>query len=133
MALKGACLCGAVQYEVRAEPIVAGHCHCTRCQRGSGGGSVTGVLVPVDALEVVAGQELVTSYAEEGFTARNFCSRCGSQLYGSTAELAFVTAGTLESGSAIQPQCHMMVDFKAPWDQINDDLPQFGAFPPKPE
>jgi len=24
----------------------------------------------------------------------------------------------------------MMVDFKAAWDEIHDDLPQFGEYPP---
>ncbi|MGN6379612.1 MAG: GFA family protein, partial [Gaiellales bacterium] len=33
--LKGACLCGKVEYEVR-DPEALGYCHCTRCQRWTG-------------------------------------------------------------------------------------------------
>ena len=44
--LKGACLCGQVQYEVE-DPEAMGVCHCTRCQRWTGS-SLTGVLVDSD-------------------------------------------------------------------------------------
>ena len=26
----GGCLCGAIRYEVKAEPTYIGHCHCDR-------------------------------------------------------------------------------------------------------
>lgn len=130
MALKGACLCGSVRFEIDAEPALVGHCHCTRCQRTGGGGSQTVAGVPHGSLRFVAGEELVTTYAEEGFTSRNFCSRCGSQLYGTSENLLFVSAGALDPSTQVQPQFHIMVDFKAPWDEIGGDLPQFGEYPP---
>jgi len=130
MALKGACLCGGIRYEVEAEPAVVGHCHCTRCQRKGGGGSITGVLVPHEAIDLTSGEDLLRTFSEEGFTSRHFCSACGSQIYGSTADFAVIVAGTLEPGTRLEPQFHMMVDFKAPWDEIHDDLPQFGEYPP---
>jgi hypothetical protein len=41
--LKGTCLCGGVEYEVR-DPEALGYCHCTRCQRWTGS-SLAGVVV----------------------------------------------------------------------------------------
>jgi hypothetical protein len=35
----GRCACGAIRYEVTAEPIVMFNCHCRDCQRTTGGGS----------------------------------------------------------------------------------------------
>jgi len=128
--LRGACLCGGVQFEADAEATVAGTCHCSRCQRASGGAGVTGFLVPPDKFRVVAGEDLLGSYSDEGFTTRHHCTTCGSGVFGSSDQFVVAHAGCLEPGSAFQPQFHMMVDFKASWDEINDDLPQFGGMPP---
>lgn len=132
MGMKGACLCGAVQFEIDGEPAAAGHCHCTRCQRAGGGGSQTVVVAPAGSLHFGSGEELVSTYSEEGFSDRTFCSRCGSSLYGEGEGLLFVSASLLEPGTPVQPQFHMMVDFKAPWDEIGGDLPQYGEYPPMP-
>ncbi len=130
MALKGRCLCGGVQYEVDAEPVAVGTCHCTRCQRQSGGTSMIGVVIPQGSLRFVAGEDLVKTFSEETFADRHFCSNCGSAIYGSTENLTFVTAGGLDHDSGIESQFHMMVGFKAPWDHIHDELPQFPEYPP---
>ena len=34
--LKGACLCGAINYEVEAPPLMTAICHCNDCQRQTG-------------------------------------------------------------------------------------------------
>ncbi len=131
MAHKGACLCGGVEFEIDGDLGMSGFCHCTRCRRTSGGGYQTGVLVEEGNFHITQGEELISSYAEEGFSTRNFCSRCGSAIYGSGG-MTFVNAGLLADQSVFHPQMHVMVDFKAHWDQIGDDLPQFGEMPPMP-
>ena len=40
-----------------------------------------------------------------------------------------MSAGTLP-GLKLLPQYHMMVAYKAPWDEIGDDAPQYPEFPP---
>jgi len=131
--LKGACLCGDVQFEADAEATVAGYCHCTRCQRSSGAGSLPAFLVSGHAFKVVAGQHKLRSFAEEGHVTRHFCGECGSAIYADSPDITVVNAGVLAPGSDFKPQFHMMVDFKASWDEITDGLPQFGEYPPMPE
>ncbi len=128
--LKGGCLCGGVQYEADTDGSVAGHCHCTRCQRASGSGSLPAFLVDTDKLNIVAGADQLTTYAEEGFAARHFCKTCGSGIYASGENFTVVNAGTLVPGSEFKPQFHMMVGSKASWEEITDGLTQFPEYPP---
>lgn len=131
MALKGRCLCEGVQFEIEGELGGMGSCHCTRCQRSGGGeGSTVVLLESRDSLRFTAGEELVREYHEDGFSDRFFCERCGSSLYGRFEEMTFVSAGTLADDPGLRPQFHMMVDYKAPWHEISDELPQFPEYPP---
>ncbi len=43
---EGGCVCGAIRYRVRGEPLRAYVCHCTFCQRFTG--SAFGVLTWFD-------------------------------------------------------------------------------------
>ena len=74
--LKGTCLCGRVEYEVK-DPEALGYCHCTRCQRWTGS-SLAGVVVAKENFRFTKGEELVKRYESE-FAPRNFCSNCGSR------------------------------------------------------
>ena len=133
MALHGGCLCEGVKFEVTEEPMMMGTCHCTRCQRRGGGPGATGVLYPVGSVNITEGEDLIAEYEIEPGAIRRFCSRCGSRVFGSPEEFIFVQAGTLDEDPSIRPQFHMMVDFKAVWDEIHDDLPQYGEYPPMGE
>ncbi len=89
-------------------------------------------LVDVDVegtnFEVTAGQELIKHYTQEGFTGVGFCSNCGSSLYAFGDGKYYVSAGTLQD-LELRPQYHMMVAYKAPWDEIGDDAPQTPGVP----
>lgn len=130
MALHGGCLCEGVQFEVTEEPLMMGTCHCTRCQRRSGGAGITGLGYPLGSVHITKGEDLITEYEVAPGAIRRFCSRCGAPVFGSTEKFLIVQAGTLAADPGIRPQFHMMVDFKATWDEIHDDLPQFGEYPP---
>src|SRR4051794_23713670 len=92
-ALKGACLCGQVEYEVH-DPGPFGICHCSRCQRWTGS-VLAAVVVPKDNFNFTKGEDRVTRYESEGGAPRNFCSNCGSSLYDDLGENYFVAAGLM--------------------------------------
>ena len=127
--LHGACLCGQVTFDVH-ESAAMGYCHCTRCQRWSGGAGLVEIEVEATNFEVTAGQELVRQYTEEGFSGVGFCSNCGSSLYAFGDGKVYVSAGTLQDVK-LEPSYHMMVAYKAPWDVISGDAPQYPEFPPE--
>jgi len=111
------------------EPEAMGFCHCTRCQRWSGGAGLAEIEVEGSNFEVTGGQELVKHFTQEGFSGFGFCSNCGSSLYAFGEGKYYVCAGTLHDVK-LQPQYHMMVAYKAPWDEISGDAPQHPDFPP---
>jgi hypothetical protein len=124
--LKGACLCGGVEYDVR-DPEGLGVCHCTRCQRWTGS-SLAGVLVDPSNFEITEGQDLVKRYESE-FAPRHFCSNCGSSLYDDLGGKYFVAAGLMHDLD-LEPSFHLQVAYKARWETIGDSAPQFDENPP---
>ena len=68
----GGCLCGAVRYSVRGEPVYVGCCHCANCRKESGSAFTVYAHWPLEAFEMSG--DIST------FDARGFCPRCGSRL-----------------------------------------------------
>ena len=62
--ITGRCLCGAVTYSVDADPVVQVACHCTDCQRQTGGPFSVIVGVPRAALNVEGSRELAAENDE---------------------------------------------------------------------
>ena len=121
--IHGACLCGQISFDVN-EPEVMATCHCTRCQRWSGGSGMPVVVVAPENFKVTKGQDLLTRYQEEGFSDRYFCSQCGSNVYADGGEKYYVGAGVLQD-MTLEPAFHVQVAFKAPWHEIGGSAPQF--------
>src|SRR5262245_39038385 len=134
--LTGGCMCGRVRFEVTEPLVSAGYCHCTRCQRRTGGGaSISGRVVP-GSLRIVAGEELIRAYVppDRGF-AKEFCSACGSALWSRSQddpEIVSVRLGTFDHDPGIRPRYHQFAAYAAVWEPLPDDgLPVFAeARPP---
>ena len=77
-AIKGQCLCGAVQITVDgAHDPRPGVCHCRMCQRWTSGLFMCFEAQP-DAVQVSGD---VARYASSSFSERAFCPVCGSNLW----------------------------------------------------
>ncbi|TVY84966.1 hypothetical protein LSUE1_G000843 [Lachnellula suecica] len=108
---KGSCMCGAVAYEFTGEPAVTALCHCTDCQKWSGGAYTSNVVVPRASFKVTQGNTplvgAIKSYDAVGDSGKInkhfFCSICGSSLYTELeimADMTCIKAGTLDGGAA---------------------------------
>jgi hypothetical protein len=124
--LKGTCLCEGVEYEVR-DPQAMGYCHCGRCQRWTGS-NLAGVVVAKENFQFTTGEDLVKTYESE-LAPRNFCSNCGSSIYDDLGAVYFVAAGQM-ADLDMEPSFHQLVAYKASWDTIGDDAPQYAELPP---
>jgi hypothetical protein len=58
------------------------------------------------------------------------CGVCGAFLYSVVrkGKWAHVTLGSLVDVPSLLPDHHIFVGSKAPWEEINDDLPQFEQY-----
>ena len=133
-ALTGHCGCGGVQFEIDAPLVAAGYCHCTRCQRRTGGGSSATARVAPESVRVVAGEALLARWEPPDGFAKVFCSACGSALFGEAPgsdEISLVRMGAIDGDPGIRMQGRQYVAYAAVWEPIPDDgLPCFDeAFP----
>ncbi len=125
--LTGRCQCGAIRYEIRAEPMAMYHCHCPRCRRASGASFATNLMVRSEDFRLVAGAEALAAFESSPGKRRHFCARCGSPIYShsqATSQLVSVRCGTLDGDPGVRPRAHIFVGSKSPWYEIRDDLPQ---------
>ena len=134
MLINGACMCGAIRYEIDGPLGDAGNCHCSMCRKAHGAAYATYASVDPGAFRWACGEELVSFYESSPNASRIFCSTCGSTL-GATenGQIDSVTLGTIEGDPGIRPRSHIFVGSKAPWHDIGDDLPQFDEWPPGDE
>lgn len=131
MAIEGGCLCGAVRYRIDGEMKQVGSCYCSMCRKSHGAAFGTYASVPDGALTWLSGIDDVKVYQSSPEGGRAFCMHCGSTLGAvENDELRWVTLGTVDGDPGVRPQAHIFVASKAPWHDINDDLPQFDEYPP---
>ena len=129
--IRGSCLCGGVSFEITRAVGPFELCHCSRCRKASGSAFVAGLIVERGDFRLVQGEELIKSYEAPVRDAppaycTHFCARCGSPVpvpSGDSQRLE-IPAGLLDDDPRIRPDRHIFVDFKSPWFDIRDGLPQ---------
>jgi hypothetical protein len=117
-------MCGDVRYELSAAPDYAGYCHCTRCQRRTGGAAAVSAHVIPGAFQVTSGDELISYYRPEHGFEKAFCSKCGSALFSRNPadhDEVFVRMGTFDGDPGVRPSYRQFVLYAAAWEPIPDD------------
>ena len=130
----GGCLCGAVRFRVTAEPLVAYYCHCTICQRITGGPFTTGATVPIEGFAFTKGEP--RAYESSPGFVRLSCGECGSALgvYAkNNTKLAHFHLGCLDDPNAIRPEFHAFTSTQVSWCEMADGLPRHLELSPEAE
>lgn len=132
--LTGGCLCGAVRYQITADPLMAGHCHCLSCRSLSGAGHSTLAAFPAHAVEFTGEVKGYDWIADSGANVTSqFCPNCGSPLFGLNDRmegLVAVRLGSLDDPDRVAPQMEIYTDRLLEWDRLADGLPAFPGMPP---
>ncbi len=122
---RGGCLCGAVRYQARGEPVGVAHCHCQSCRRATGGAVATWAGFPMDRVEVIAGE--IARYASSPGVERGFCGTCGSPLSYQGAAFGtdiYLTIGSFDEPGALPPTSHTFTEERIPWLHVDENLTQ---------
>jgi hypothetical protein len=145
--LDGGCPCGLVRYRMHREPIIVHACHCTYCQRETGGcfavnafiedDQVTGLLsaYPRPSSEVKAVGTLTPTISGLGGGQTIFrCPECHGAVWstyaGAGPRFKFVRAGTLDRKDVVVPDVHIYTSTKVPWMVLPEGAKVFEEFYP---
>ena len=110
MKIDGGCQCGFITYEAEADPEQVGICHCTDCQKFSGGAFRIGIPAPEETFRLLSGAP--TTYVKTaesgGRRAQVFCPRCGTHIYststGAGAKIFRIRVPTARQNNALPPK-----------------------------
>ena len=134
--INGGCACGAIRYECSAAPLAMLRCHCRDCQRATGGGHASYVILPAESFRLTRGSPRYhfTESVAMGLQRRGFCAECGSRLTaGEKAEggspIVAIHAAGLDDPGAFQSQMDVWVSDAQPWASMDPSLPKFEKYP----
>jgi hypothetical protein len=131
----GGCACGAVRYEIAAEPLVMNDCQCHDCQHTSGTGHGSYLSFPSrNDVKLTGRATHWDMVADSGnVKTRGFCPACGSPVYimfAAMPDVFTVHAASLDDPARYKPQ---IVTYRArghAWDHVDPTLPVFELMPP---
>ncbi|MBI3708151.1 MAG: GFA family protein [Proteobacteria bacterium] len=130
----GGCACGAIRYEIAAEPMKAGHCQCRDCQRATGAGHGSFMAFPDATLKLTGTPKYHEVKADSGNTVRRgFCPNCGSFLLGRNSGMTgmvAICAASLDDPTVFKPQMLLYASSGQAWDHVDPALPRFPKMPP---
>jgi hypothetical protein len=131
----GGFLCGQVRYEEEGEPLYAGLCSCTDCQKASGSAFIPFMGFASSAVRF-NGRTLqyTTKAANGGDAVRNSCPVCGSLVFGGDGgqgQLIHDLPGTLDDPSSFHPTAAIFARSRPAWAPIPPGLTIYDAMPPE--
>jgi hypothetical protein len=134
MKLEGGCACGALRYQLTADPLIVHACHCRDCQRVTGSAFVLNIWIERRFVE--AGPAQPKSFKLTAGSGKPhevfFCGACATYLwskyYAAPGDTVLLRVGTLDHPEAITPDVHIFTRSKVPWLDLPKDVPAFEAF-----
>ena len=119
----GACLCGAVRYEVRGALSDVRNCHCGKCRRTHGHFGAYTVADP-NVFRLTESRGLKWYQSSES-VRRGFCSECGASLFYEATDRKGrigIAAGTLDPPTGLKTVAHIFVSDAADYYELTDGL-----------
>lgn len=107
MEVTGGCLCGNVRLVATGRPYRVGLCHCLDCRKHHG------ALFRASA---IFAQEAVAVTGEtRDYAGRHFCPRCGSTVFGRSADEVEVNLGSLDAPDQFKPTYELWTVRRESW------------------
>ena len=126
----GGCLCKKITYTFdRAHVISAHHCHCTDCQKSTGSGKATILLIPNESLQINGELKYYTVTGSAGSNiSRGFCAECGSPLISFVKEnpdIKFIKAGSIDDSTWISADSNFWSSTAKSWSPVDETIHTF--------
>jgi hypothetical protein len=128
----GACLCGAVSFEISGPFESFFLCHCARCRKDTGSAHAANLFSSTAKITWLSGQGGIKTYRLPGTRhERSFCPDCGSALPSVQFDGAVlvVPAGSLDTAIDIKPNAHICFASRADWDEHLENVPKLEGLP----
>lgn len=133
-AYTGGCACGAIRYEISAEPLMQNDCQCRDCQHKSGTGHGSYLSFSRQGMEQTGEAAHWDIMADSGHVkTRAFCPTCGSPVsisFSAMPDVLAVHAASLDDPSRFKPQAVTYAARGHEWDLLDPALTKFAGMPP---
>lgn len=111
----GGCLCGAVRYRAKGQPMRTLACHCRFCQKMTGSSFYAESMFPIEAVDL-EGELSVHDHRSEtsGKVVHvHFCPRCGTTVtltFERWPEFRAISRGTFDDPDWVEIGSHIWTD-----------------------
>jgi hypothetical protein len=125
--VRGACLCGSVEFEAELPFIKFVRCHCSRCRKATGSAFAANAYVLPQAFRWISGEDQVARFdlpRARSFST-SFCRGCGSPLPRATrsGREIIIPAGSILDDPGTSPTIDACWQSRARWLSDVIDLP----------
>ena len=126
----GGCLCKKITYKFdKSHVISAHHCHCKDCQKSTGSGKATILLIPNESLQINGELKYYTVTGSAGSNiSRGFCAECGSPLISFVKEnpdIKFIKAGSIDDSAWINADSNFWSSTARSWSPVDETIHTF--------
>ncbi len=125
--LTGGCACGSIRYSCTTPASFALHCRCRACQRGSGTGHSSALVVSRATTTLSGNLNFYAQTSDRGtLVERGFCGTCGSPILNRNSGFPdnyYLTAGSLDDPERFTPERVVFTDSGPSWDFQDPSLP----------
>lgn len=134
--LTATCDCGAITLTARGQAISMFQCACLNCQKVSGSGHSSVVLLPADGVRTIGATKTISRPADSGATfTRHFCPECGTTLYAQSSRapaFKILPVGLFAGQNDwFAPNQLIFARSHQEWDLVADHLPRHEAYRPE--
>jgi hypothetical protein len=124
----GKCFCGAVEIEVKGDPVGMGYCHCNSCRHWSASPVNAFTLWSPDRVRITKGDRHVKEFHRNANSLRKWCGTCGGHLMTEHPEWKLVDVfAAVISDVEFKPGVH--VNYQDTVLPMKDGLPKLRDFP----
>lgn len=130
---RGACICGAVRFEIDVPAVWAWHDHSAASRKAHGSAAAVYVGTWMSRFRLLDGEDRIGRFTEPGTGAvRSFCTGCGAPLFYErphSPKMLNIPRALFESGVGREPRYHVGIEETPEWAYGGARLRPLKGFP----